>query len=135
MHKLVVIFNRDILGIPERKLGLMGEDEFKLSLHQLREELDEIEEAYNEGDLVKVVDGLIDLDYFHKGVIYKHGISEPVYEQMFEVVHNANMAKKKGVKESRQGYGDSADAVKPEGWIPPEETLGEIIIGELKAQS
>lgn len=131
---LVEHFNETILGIPRRRVGMMSAEEFKLSLHQLREEIDEIEEAFEKGDLVGVVDGLIDLDYFHKGVVYKHGINKSLYYNMFRVVHEANMAKKKGTKETRQGYGDAADAVKPEGWIPPEETLAEMLGATLKTE-
>lgn len=132
MHQLVEHFNREILGIEERKLGLQDPNEFRLSLHQLREEIDEIEEAYENGDLVGVIDGLIDLDYFHKGVVYKMGIPSTLYAQMFEAVHSCNMAKSRGTKETRQGYGDSADAIKPEGWVAPEVVLAEMIQGYLK---
>lgn len=132
MHKLVEYFNQFILGIAPRKLGLQQENEFQLSMRQLREEIEEIEEAYQKGDLVGVVDGLIDLDYFHKGIIYKHGIPAPLYAQMFEAVHDCNMAKVKGVKETRAGFGDAADAIKPEGWVAPETVLAEIIQAYLK---
>lgn len=123
MHKMVENFNRKILGIQRRPLGLMNHEEFKLSLAQLREEIQEIEDAYNEGDLVGVIDGLIDLDYFQKGVVYKHGVSRSLYRRLFSAVHHCNMTKKKGVKETRQGFGDSADAIKPQGWVPPEEAI------------
>lgn len=124
---LVELFNETVLQIPRRPIGMMNAEEFKLSLHQLREEIDEIEEAFEKGDLVGVVDGLIDLDYFQKGVVYKHGINKNLYYNMFRVVHEANMAKVKGTKETRQGYGESADAIKPEGWTPPEETLAKML--------
>lgn len=126
-HQQVEAFNQEILGIAKRDLGWMEENEFQLSLKQLREEIDEIEEAYQNQDLVGVIDGLIDLDYFHKGVIYKHGIQEPLYNDLFLAVHQANMEKKKGVKATRQGFGNAADAVKPEGWLPPEKRLQKIL--------
>lgn len=131
MHKMVENFNRKILGIPRRQLSLMNDDEFHLSLTQLREEIQEIEDAYSEGDLVKVVDGLIDLDYFQKGVVYKHGIGRSLYRRLFSAVHHCNMTKRKGIKDTRQGFGDSADAIKPEGWIPPEEAIRLILEEEL----
>jgi len=123
MHKQVEQFNQEILKIEPREVGLMGEQEFRLSMQQLREEISEIEDAYAEGDLVGVLDGLIDLDYFQKGVVYKHGISAEVYKLLFGQVHHCNMTKKKGVKETRQGFGDSADAIKPTGWIAPETKI------------
>lgn len=127
MRKLVEKFNQEKLGILFRHIGLMEESEFRLSLHQLREEIDEIEEAYEQGNLVGVVDGMIDLDYYLKGVVYKHGIDRDLYQKLFKVVHKANMAKVKGVKETRQGYGNAADALKPEGWVPPEVELQKIL--------
>lgn len=134
-HKKVVKFNQDILEIAERKIGLQALDEFNLSLHQLREEIDEMEEKYHQGDLVGVLDGLIDLDYFQKGVVYKMGITEQLYNRLFGIVHDANMAKAMGKKATRLGYGNAADAVKPDGWIPPEETMYEVIMEELKCQN
>lgn len=131
MHKLVEHFNKEMLEIPERKISLQDLDEFNLSLHQLREEIDEIEEAYHEGNLVGVLDGLIDLDYFQKGVLYKMGITSEFYPKCFEVVHTCNMQKVMGKKATRLGYGNSADAVKPEGWVAPEETLYEMILAEM----
>lgn len=126
-HKKVEIFNKQVLGIEPRDLGMMPKDEFKLSMAQLREEIEEIEEAYDEGNLVGVVDGLIDLDYFHKGIIYKHGINYAIYHMLFGQVHESNMTKKKGVKETRRGFGDAADAIKPQGWVAPETKIYETL--------
>ena len=126
-HKKVEIFNKQVLGIEPRDLQMMPEDEFRLSMKQLREEIDEIEEAYREGNLVGVVDGLIDLDYFHKGIVYKHGINYAIYQMLFGQVHDCNMTKKKGVKETRQGFWDAADAIKPQGWIAPEVKIYETL--------
>lgn len=119
----VIHFNREILGIATRPIGLMDPAEMMLSLKQLREEIQEIEDAFNEGNLVGVVDGLVDLDYFARGVVYKHGISPMLYRKCFAAVHDANMAKMLGKKKGRDEFGDVADAVKPEGWIAPEEKI------------
>lgn len=126
-HEQVEQFNQQILGIAPRKVGLQSANEFDLSMHQLQEEITEIIEAYINQDLVGVIDGLIDLDYFLKGIIYKHGLNAALYEQMFTAVHNANMEKKRGVKEGREGYGNAADAIKPEGWMPPEARIRQIL--------
>lgn len=126
-HEQVVEFNQKILGIAPRKVGLQNANEFDLSMHQLQEEITEIIEAYLNQDLVGVIDGLIDLDYFLKGVIYKHGLTPSLYENLFTQVHEANMDKKKGVKKGREGYGDAADAIKPQGWVPPEDRIRKIL--------
>lgn len=129
-HDMVEYFNRHVLGITPRNIGLLGEDEFRLSMRQLREEIEEIEKAYEEGNLVGVVDGLIDLDYYHKGIVYKHGVTPALYLQGFETVHRYNMAKKLGVNPQRQGFGGSADAIKPEDWVGPEEELNTLLVQE-----
>ena len=123
MHKRVVIFNKEVLGIKERPLGLMEPEEMALSLVQFREEVKEIEDAYNEGNLVGVVDGIIDLHFFLLGVVFKHGIPEQLYKSLFHSVADANMEKKRGVKAGREGFGNAADAIKPEGWRPPEDRI------------
>lgn len=133
-HSQVVQFNLQVLGIQDRKLGLMSPNEFSLSLKQLREEVKEMEEAYDRGDLVGVVDGMVDLNFFLLGVVYKHGISEKLYEKLFSAVSQANMEKKKGVKSGREGFGDAADAIKPEDWVPPEERIATLLDEEFKGQ-
>jgi hypothetical protein len=42
----VIDFNRKVLGIQKRDPAMQPGDEFKLSLRQLREEIEELEEAY-----------------------------------------------------------------------------------------
>ena len=111
-------FNKDILGIERRTPGLQEPDEFKLSLHQLREEIDELELAYKHQDFLGVLDALIDLEYFMYGVFWKCGIPEHLHSELFAAVHSANMMKKRGVKAGREGY-DAADANKPESWTDP----------------
>lgn len=128
LDKLVRYFNQKVLDLPEPELGLMEPDSFALSMHQLREEINEIELAYHQGNLVGIVDGLIDLDYFLKGVVYKHGISPRQYHFCFLAVHNANMNKKMGKKKGREGYGEAADAVKSIGWLSPEVRI-QLILG------
>lgn len=122
----VVEFNRDILGIQERIISLQDNDEFRLSMSQLKEEITEIQEAYLKQDLTGVIDGLIDLEYFLLGVFYKVGLEEQDHSAMFKIVHMANMRKKMGQNQSRPGF-DSADAIKPEDWQSPEEMLSNYI--------
>lgn len=122
----VVDFNANILGISRRSPSLQDREEFKLSLHQLREEIDEIEESYNNGDFIGVLDGLIDLEYFLLGVFYKNGISESTHAELFDVIHKANMLKKMGTKKGREGY-DAADAYKPDSWTDPELKIARIL--------
>lgn len=123
LHALVVEFNQRVLGVAARFIGWQPPKEAELSMAQLREEIDEMEDARKEGNLVAFIDGLIDLDYYHKGIVYKTGLSVEQYNELFILVHEANMEKKLGINHKRQGFGGAADAVKPEGWIPPEERI------------
>lgn len=122
----VVDFNANVLEISRRTPNFQDKDEFKLSMHQLKEEIEEIEEAYNNADFIGLLDGLIDLEYFLLGIFYKNGISEATHSELFDAVHKANMLKKMGTKPGREGY-SSADAFKPDSWTDPELKIARIL--------
>src|SRR5690606_14084035 len=122
----VIDFNRRILGISKRRPAMQDEDEFKLSLKQLREEIDELEEAYNNNDFIGTLDALIDLEYFLLGIFWKNGIDEKTHCKLFNAVHSANMMKKMGVKAGREGF-RAADAVKPSDWTDPQLMFARIL--------
>ena len=120
-------FNNDVLGIEIGSvICLPVKDVTDLTLHQLREEADELELACNSMDSVEAIDALIDSIYFAMGALYKIGLDEKVFNRIFTVIHTANMKKFIGKKEGREGY-SSADAIKPIGWISPEEMIEEIV--------
>lgn len=122
----VVEFNQQVLGIQPRIQAPLSDAELKLSLHCLREEIQEFEDACNLGDYIGQIDAMIDLQYFAMGVLYKLGLTASQIEKCCTAVHEANMEKKLGVKAGR-GDGSAADAVKPEGWEPPEHRIGAIL--------
>ena len=122
----VVEFNRQVLGIKPRPLGLPSLDEIKLSYTQLREEAKELVDAYGDDDYIGCVDAVIDTLYFTYGIAYKLGLTERQLNDMFLMVHQANMNKKKGVKKGREGF-DAADASKPKDWVDPRESMKEYL--------
>lgn len=61
-----------------------------LRLKLIREEADELEEAYAAGDLVKVADAIADLLYVVYGAACASGIA---MSAIFEEVHRSNMSK------------------------------------------
>lgn len=124
--KQVVDFNQQVLKIGQRKVDMLQQNEFEISMKCLQEEIDEFEEAYRKGDIVGCIDAIIDLRYFAVGVLYKHGLSADVITQCDTAVHEANMEKKLGVVAKRASNG-AADAVKPEGWVSPEERIIDIL--------
>ena len=125
----VVDFNQRILGIGQRKPAMLSQSEFDISIACLTEEIAEFDEAHTNGDFIGCIDAIIDLRYFAVGVLYKLGLTAEQIEAMDQAVHDANMQKRLGKKEGR-GDGIAADAVKPEGWISPEERIAAILDGK-----
>lgn len=119
-------FNKRVLGVTKRQPGPQSQDEFNLSLKQLREEISEMEDAHTNNDFIGVLDALIDLEYFLYGVLWKNGIDERMHSKLFLAVHNANMMKKLGVKKGREGF-KAADAVKPSDWTDPQVMFARIL--------
>jgi predicted HAD superfamily Cof-like phosphohydrolase len=91
----------------------------------LNEELVEWTAAVAKGDIVGQVDALIDLMYFATGVLYKLGLSAEQIEQCVSAVHAANMTKRRGTNAKRDT--GAADAIKPDGWVAPEQRIATIL--------
>ena len=115
-----------MLGIEPRQLGMMPKAESDITAKCLREEVDEFELAVTEGDFIGQVDAMIDSVYFAVGALYKLGLNADQINACMDQVHEANMAKRKGVN-AKRGDGSAADAVKPEDWVSPEERIGQIL--------
>ena len=124
----VVAFNKDVLKIDQREVDMLKQNEFEISMKCLQEELDEFEEAFKAGDVIGCIDAIIDLKYFAVGVMYKMGLTPETMNQCMTAVHEANMEKKLGVVAKRATEG-AADAVKPVGWVSPEERIANILDG------
>jgi len=124
----VVKFNKEILDIDSRPLGLQSEDEYRLSHHQMNEEIIEFLEACINDDYIGAIDACIDNLVFTMGVLYKLGIDDNLYEKIFTTVMEANFSKKKGVKKGREGYA-AVDAMKPSDFISPEDRIRLILEG------
>lgn len=89
--------------------------DFRLSF--LREELEETQRAVLETkDAGEVVDGLIDLCVVAIGTLDAFNVDA---EKAWNIVWNANMRKRVGVKESRPNPLGLPDLIKPEGWKAP----------------
>jgi predicted HAD superfamily Cof-like phosphohydrolase len=107
------------------KFGLLGSikpclpklEIFEFKLGHIQEELDEVVRAYAKKDLVEFADGLIDLVYVVLGMSHFAGIP---FNEIFQMVHEANMKKKRAKKKSDSKRGSKLDIVKPEGWKKPD---------------
>lgn len=121
-------FNKTIIGYEQPlKVEKLPADVKELSLIQLREEIDELEESTTATD---EIDALLDLMYFANGALYKMGVTPPVFGAASTIVHEANMTKAAGKKASRGYSGSAVDAVKPADFVPPETLIAVLINDE-----
>jgi hypothetical protein len=120
----VIKFNRDILGIRPDGRRVLTPVMKEWLCKALREEVDEFEAA-NE-DYIGHVDALVDLIYFAVGGLYKLGLDAGMISQCAHKVHDCNMKKKLGVKESR-GDGSVPDAIKDSDFESPEMQLKVVV--------
>lgn len=129
----VVDFNKRVLKIDQRNVGHLSAVEEEISVKCLIEEITEFKEACEKGDIIGMVDAMVDLKYFATGVMYKLGLTAESIDAAELAVHNANMEKKLGINHHR-GDGSAADAVKPEGWVAPEERIGKILDEQMASE-
>lgn len=100
---------------------LLDRGHAKLRLKWAREELDELEEAIDAGDIVAQYDAILDAKYFLTGTLVEMGLSD---ERGFAIVHGSNMAKFVDGQLLRDTEGK---VQKPEGWVAPEPQLEALI--------
>jgi predicted HAD superfamily Cof-like phosphohydrolase len=107
-------------GVPLAPTHTLLEGEaLKFRLDFLQEELDELRKAHEEGNLDDAVDALIDLEVVLLGTGQFMGISKEAYEEHWEEVHTANMAKERCTDASQSKRGTSLDIFKPKNWAAP----------------
>jgi predicted HAD superfamily Cof-like phosphohydrolase len=113
-------FHATVLGIQDTTPTFTLPVEFSQRVHFLEEELEELELAHSNKDMVGVADALADLVYVAIGTAHMMGID---FEQVFKAVHAANMQKLRGITKRGMVY----DAIKPEGWVGPESKIEAIL--------
>ena len=124
----VIEFNSKALQIEPREIGLLPDKELDYALKAIKEEMTEFKDAHDQQDLIGAVDAVFDKIYFGIGFLYRMGLNAQQIKDGFSAVHQCNMAKKLGVQHKRGGEG-VADAIKPEGWVGPEERIAQILGG------
>ena len=103
--------------------GLVDEDERDLHINLVDEECNELITALEQGNLVGIADGGIDLIYVTIGLLLHHGIPIPA---VWKAVHDANMAKVDPVTGKVRRRSDGK-VLKPDGWTPPDDIIAAII--------
>lgn len=121
--ELVFRFNREIVKAPHKwDIQALSGDEKTWMVKVLREEAQEFEDT---SDPVHQVDALIDSVIFALGGLYRMGLSEMQAGSAISAVMHANFAKKAG--QMARSIPGVPDAVKPEGWVPPEQAIAAIL--------
>lgn len=110
------------LNMPE-KPTVLPPDVFEFRNKFLAEELQEFREAWEDHDLVKMFDSLLDLVYVAKGTALLMGITPELWEYGFNQVQQANMTKVRAASAEESKRGSTLDVIKPEGWVGPEASL------------
>lgn len=125
----VAEFNREVIQYvqPER-VSMLPADVKELTLIQLREEIDEFEEAT---DITSAVDGLLDLIYFANGALFKMGLTTEQYTACTDAIQKYNMRKVAGKKAERGYEGSAVDAIKPDASVPRPEVTMKVILGDV----
>lgn len=91
-------------------------DLFEFRVAFMIEEINELKEAYEKGDLPKQLDALVDLVYVALGTALMMGFWH--FTEAFRRVHEANMRKVKG--DGKSGRHPTMDVIKPAGWSAPQ---------------
>jgi predicted HAD superfamily Cof-like phosphohydrolase len=95
--------------------GFIPDDDLTLALDLIAEELDELDDALAEGDLVEAADAIADSIYVLIGLGLRMGIP---LERVWGEVQRSNMAKVVDVRVVRDPVTNKV--LKPEGWSAPD---------------
>lgn len=114
-------FDNPIANQPMTEADI-GTDLEEMLFGLIGEEMDELSDARQERDLLKIIDALQDLKYVIYGYELRMGISS---EEHFAEVHAANM--RKLGPDGKPIRREDGKVLKPEGWTGPDH-------GELLAQ-
>ena len=81
-------FQHPILPTPQ----IPSEDRCKLRVSLIAEELDELQDAIKDKDIVEIADALCDIQYVLSGAILEFGLGEK-FKALFDEVQRSNMSK------------------------------------------
>lgn len=121
----IFTFNEQIIGLGDVEKNALTEKQHEWIQKFCVEELQELEQAYLDQDIVGMVDAVGDLIYGAMGTFKKMGLTRAEVVACFSAIHAANMQKKRGDK----GRGSDEDAIKPADFVSPEEAIGHILFG------
>jgi predicted HAD superfamily Cof-like phosphohydrolase len=121
-------FNEQIIDMPQDlPLQPLTVELREWFITALQEEITEYRLAHDTDDLIGQVDAILDMIYFAVGRLKQMGLTREQAIACFDAVHTANMTKRRGAQAKRGNV--EADAVKPNGWVSPEEGIKRILFG------
>lgn len=88
----VAAFHRTFKHPVLDKPTIPSEKRCKLRVALIREELNEFEEAIENGDMVEIADALCDIQYVLSGAVLEFGLGEK-FRELFDEVQRSNMSK------------------------------------------
>jgi predicted HAD superfamily Cof-like phosphohydrolase len=116
-HQDIKDFHAKFLVPVSDKPDFLNEEMLIFRERFMHEELREFSEAHAERDLAKCLDALVDLVYVAIGTAHIMGLP---FDQAWEAVHTANMAKERATSSNQSKRGTQYDVIKPAGWTPPD---------------
>lgn len=115
-------YNAHMRGLP----GIPNKDVTTLRVNLLKEELQELIQWIDAGNLNECADALADLDYVLKGTVYAFGL-QGCFEQLFDEVHRSNMSKLG--EDGKPIYREDNKVLKGPNYTPPR--IADIINGHV----
>lgn len=91
------VFQHPILDQP----AIPGEDRCRLRVALIAEELKELKEAIDEGDMVEIADALCDIQYVLSGAVLEFGLGKK-FTRLFDEVQRSNMSKSCSTEQEAQ---------------------------------
>jgi predicted HAD superfamily Cof-like phosphohydrolase len=88
----VAEFHRTFQHPIKENPGIPSPTRCKLRVSLIAEELDELQEAIEDGDLVEIADALCDIQYVLSGAVLEFGLGEK-FTTLFNEVQRSNMSK------------------------------------------
>jgi len=123
----VIEFNKHVIGVKDREITPLSAPEARFTYKALLEESEEFNEAFEMGDIIGCVDALIDIQVFAIGALFKMGLDESHITRCMNAVCDANAQKHGGHLNKARSESAVTDAVKPEGWVGPEERIANVL--------
>ena len=97
-----------------------------LRIRLIHEELDELHDAMDDEDIVKIADGLADLLYVVFGTAVSYGMP---MDEIFDIVHRYNMSKLG--PDGKPLVDAGGKSIKPDGWTPPDNEIRNLLKSKL----